>query len=369
MTQDEKYMAKALHLAKKGVRAVSPNPMVGAVIVKGNEIVGRGWHERFGGPHAEISALKEAGTKARGSSLYVSLEPCSTEGKTPPCVKAILDSGIRKVYIGALDPNPLHHGKSIALLRNAGVETCQGIRERDAEEFYEPFAKHVRTGLPFVAIKLATTLDGKIATRTGDSKWVTGMQARREVHRLRNMCDAIMVGHGTVKKDDPQLTVCKGFRTGFREPLRAVMDSNCRIASESKLLSGELAKGTVVFYAEGADERNVKKVTDSGATAVCTRKQSGRSSLDGALAWLGERGILSVLIEGGGVLAGAAFEQSLVDKVYWFIAPKIVGGSSAPTGVEGVGFERMSDAVNLERSRLRRIGKDWLVTGYVRKRT
>ncbi|MBP1718768.1 MAG: riboflavin biosynthesis protein RibD [Deltaproteobacteria bacterium] len=306
--EDEKYMRLALRLARRGAGATSPNPMVGAVVVRGNRIVGRGYHRQAGEPHAEVLALRSAGEKARGATLYVTLEPCNHFGKTPPCTEAVLKAGIRKVVVGMKDPNPLVSGRGIRRLRRAGIQVEVGEFGEACRELNAAFCKYITSRRPFVILKGALTLDGKIATPSGDSRWITGPESRQEVHRLRQAVDAVMVGIGTVLKDDPLLNVRLSRTRPKHQPLRIVVDSRLRVPLNSRLVD-----------------------------------------------------ILSVLLEGGAQINASALRARLVDRFLFFFAPKIVGGVRAPGLIGGEGARRLRDAMPLELLRVRRIGPDLLV--------
>lgn len=341
-SEDEKYIKIALGLAGKAKGMTSPNPCVGAVIVKGGRIVGRGYHRFAGGPHAEIYALRQAGKKAEGATLYVSLEPCSHYGRTPPCVDAIISAGVRRVVAAIKDPNPVNNGKGLRILRRNGVKADAGVLEAEARLLNEDFIKYITRKMPFVAVKAAQSLDGKIATRTGDSKWITGLEARRFAHKLRSEVDAIIVGAGTVLKDDPLLTVrLKGIKV--KQPLRIVLAGNSKIPHKSRIFN---SKGGGVIIAR-------------------TKEKGGRVDIRAFLKELAKMEITSVLIEGGGETIASAFEAGVVDKVYFFIAPKVIGGRGAVTSVEGEGIEKAGKAIGLKRTSFRKIGDDLLIEGYV----
>ena len=355
----EQLMGRALALARRGVGRTAPNPAVGCVIVRAGEIVGSGWHRRAGGPHAEVHALAEAGELARGADLYVTLEPCSHHGRTPPCAEALIAAGVGRVFIGMIDPNPRVAGQGGELLRRAGIPVTVGIRERECRRLNEPFCKHVTSGLPFVILKSALTLDGMSATAGGDSRWVTGEAARRQVHRLRSRLDAVLVGIGTVLADDPQLTV---RHVRGRDPLRVVVDSTLRIPLAAQLLNLSSAAKTVVATV-CRDRDRVRAIEACGAEVLPCRERDGRVDLADLLAQLGRRGVQSLLLEGGATLAGEALRRGMVDKCCFFYAPKLLAG--AGTGLcSGPGVARMVDALVLREMTVRRIGDDILVEGY-----
>ena len=327
---NETFMKRALALAGRG--RTSPNPMVGAIVVRDGKIVGEGFHPKAGDPHAEVFALNAAGSLAKGADLYVTLEPCCHQGKTPPCTDAVIQSGIKRVFAAMVDPNPEVGGKGIEILRKAGIEVNVGLMESKVRELNRGFIKRITTGLPFVLWKAAMTLDGKIATRTGDSKWVTGERARKEVHRLRSQCDAVMVGIGTVLADDPELTV-RGIR-GAVNPIRVVVGGSASIPPNARVLNSE------------------------AKTIIAPPADNGRVDLRALMIELAEMGINSVLLEGGGELAASMLSAGLVDRGIIFLAPKIAGGRDAKTPVEGEGIELMSQALATSKPKIRRFGDD-----------
>lgn len=356
--QHEKMMRMALNLAKKGVGKTSPNPAVGCVIVRDGAVVGTGWHKKAGTPHAEVHALRAAGELAAGSDVYVTLEPCSHFGKTPPCAKALIEARVARVFVAMVDPNPVVSGRGIAMLREAGIEVEVGILEAESRAINRPFIKWILTRRPYVLLKSALTLDGKTATASGDSKWITSDAARREVHRLRGRMDAIMVGVGTVVKDDPLLS-CR--LPGGKDPLRVVVDTTLRMPLHSAMLDLSSRAGTVVATCS-KDQVKIDALKARGAEIVQCRERGGVVDLDHLLELLGERGVQSVLLEGGSHLAGAALRAGLVDRCMFFLAPKLVGGTG--TGLfAGEGVSLMADAIRLEGMTVRRVGPDLLVEG------
>lgn len=361
MSDEARFMRRALSLAARARGRTAPNPMVGAVIVSGGQIVGEGWHRRAGEPHAEVFALRDAGEAARGATLYVTLEPCCHHGRTPPCAEAVLQAGIRRVVAAMQDPFPRVDGGGFQVLRAAGVAVEAGLLEREARELNRAFIRAVETGLPWVTLKMAMTLDGKIATRTGDSRWVTGEAARRHVHRLRDACDAVMVGIGTAKADDPQLTT---RLRGGRTPLRVVVDPRAELPPEGYLARTAAELPVLMAVGEDADTGRLERL---GVQVERVPAREGRLDLDAFLRRLVGRGVHSVLCEGGAGLAGSLLERGLVDEVAWFIAPKLVGGAAAPGPIAGAGVERMAAAVPLEDVRTRRFGDDVAVFGRVRR--
>ena len=358
--EDIEYMRRAIELAERGVGFTNPNPMVGAVIVKGGKVIGEGWHERCGEWHAERNAFKNCTVSAEGATMYVTLEPCCHYGKTPPCTEAIIEHGIARVVVGMEDPNPLVAGKGIALLREAGIEVVCGVEEEALREQNRVFLKYISTKLPWVAMKTAMTLDGKIATRTGDSKWITGAEARAYVHELRHRFMAILVGIGTAVADDPLLN-CRIEGRGVRQPIRVVVDSNARLSLDSQLVKTAGEYRTIVAHTRFAPEERVKALRDTGVEMLFCKEKEGLVDVRNLLELLGQSGIDSILLEGGGSLNYTFLSEGLADELYAFIAPKIVGGMNAKTPVEGAGMEKMADAINLELENVLNIGHDVLL--------
>lgn len=358
--EDIEYMRRAMELAERGVGFTNPNPMVGAVIVKGGKVIGEGWHERCGEWHAERNAFKNCTVPAEGATMYVTLEPCCHYGKTPPCTEAIIEHGIARVVVGMEDPNPLVAGKGIALLREAGIEVVCGVEEEALREQNRVFLKYISTKLPWVAMKTAMTLDGKIATRTGDSKWITGAEARAYVHELRHRFMAIVVGIGTAVADDPLLN-CRIEGRGVRQPIRVVVDSNARLSLDSQLVNTAGEYRTIVAHTRFAPEESVKALREAGVEMLLCKEKEGLVDVRNLLELLGQSGIDSILLEGGGSLNYTFLAEGLADELYAFIAPKIVGGMNAKTPVEGAGMEKMADAINLELENVLNIGHDVLL--------
>ena len=358
--EDIEYMRRAMELAERGVGFTNPNPMVGAVIVKGGKVIGEGWHERCGEWHAERNAFKNCTVPAEGATMYVTLEPCCHYGKTPPCTEAIIEHGIARVVVGMEDPNPLVAGKGIALLREAGIEVVCGVEEEALREQNRVFLKYISTKLPWVAMKTAMTLDGKIATRTGDSKWITGAEARAYVHELRHRFMAIVVGIGTAVADDPLLN-CRIEGRGVRQPIRVVVDSNARLSLDSQLVKTAGEYRTIVAHTRFAPEESVKALREAGVEMLLCKEKEGLVDVRNLLELLGQSGIDSILLEGGGSLNYTFLAEGLADELYAFIAPKIVGGMNAKTPVEGAGMEKMADAINLELENVLNVGHDVLL--------
>ncbi len=356
------HMERAVSLARRSLGAVSPNPAVGAVVVRDGEVVGEGWTQPPGQNHAEAAALQQAGERAAGATLYTTLEPCSHTGRTPPCVQVIIQAGISRVHAAVIDPNPRVNGEGLSALKEAGIETVVGEGEEEAGELVEAYAKYIMTGVPFVTAKFAMSLDGKIATRAGDSKWISGEEARRYVHELRSTSDAVMVGVNTMVVDDPRLTARDASDNPLgRQPLRILVDSDGRTPVSARLLS---EPGHTLVAVAGANELAQTKLAQAGAEVVSVPASDGSVDVTELLRHLGRREVTSVLVEGGGALLGSMFDLRLVDKVVAFIAPIIIGGKEAPTPVGGVGAELMGETARLERVKVLRFEDDLAVTGY-----
>ncbi|MDN4594143.1 bifunctional diaminohydroxyphosphoribosylaminopyrimidine deaminase/5-amino-6-(5-phosphoribosylamino)uracil reductase RibD [Polycladomyces subterraneus] len=360
MEHHEKWMRLALHLARSAEGQTSPNPLVGAVAVKNGRLIGMGAHLRAGTPHAEVHALDMAGPEAAGSTLYVTLEPCNHYGRTPPCTEKVIASGVKTVVIGSKDPDPRVAGSGIRRLQEAGVEVVMGVLETECLRLNEAYFHHRRTGRPFITLKTASTLDGKIATHTGHSRWVTGEAARAEVHRLRHIHDAIMVGVGTVLADKPRLTT--RLPGGGRNPIRVVIDSRLRLPLDTPVADVTEAP-TWVFCTDERDLNQEEQLRAKGVKIVPTGP-GPRVDLNRVMQVLGEHGVLSVLVEGGGTLNAALLREQLVDKVIAFVAPKLLGGQNSPTSVEGQERETMAEAIHLRDLEVQRFGEDLCVIGY-----
>ena len=356
-------MERAIHLARSARGTTSPNPSVGAVIVKDGVVLGEGWTSPPGGPHAEVVALEHAGAAATGAVLYSTMEPCCIWGRTPPCTDAIVAAGISEVHAASIDPNPRVSGRGLEQLRQSGIVVTCGTCEDQAMEMYEAFSKHVRTGLPFVTAKFAASLDGKIATRTGSSRWITGEAARWHAHDLRRGCDAIMVGVNTVVVDNPQLTArWPDGALHSRQPLRVVLDSSGRTPPEAAILAqpGETLIATVAM----PPERAIALEAAGARVLTAPSNSDGQVDIPRLLEHLGQQGVVDLIVEGGGTLLGSMFDAGLADKVTAYIAPLIIGGSSAPSPVGGGGAEDISEALRLTRTRVETLGDDVLITGY-----
>jgi len=349
--EDIKFMKIALKLAEKAKGDTTPNPLVGAVIIKNGEIIGKGYHKKAGTPHAEIHALNAAGNKAQGATLYITLEPCCHTGKTPPCVNEIIKQKISRVVIAMSDPNPLVNGKGIKILEDSGIQVTAGLLENQAKAMNEIFIKYITTKLPFVTLKAATTIDGKICTKTGDSKWITNEQSRQYVHKLRYYHDAILVGINTIIADNPYLT-CRLKNKPIVCPLRIILDSTLKIDLLTNVLQDKYKEKTIIATTERASSDKVKQLRELGINIIIAG--STKVDITELFNILGKMEITSLLIEGGSTVYTSIIEENLIDKIILFIAPKIIGGKNALTLIEGDGQEFMNNAINFE---LRKICK------------
>lgn len=354
---DEFYMQRAIELAKRGEGFVSPNPLVGAVIVKDGKIIGEGWHERCGELHAERNALKNCKEPTQSSTIYVTLEPCCHYGRTPPCTKAIIEAKISRVVIGSRDPNPLVSGKGAEILRKAGIEVIEDFMRDECDKLNPIFFRYITTKLPYVSLKYAMTADGKIATYSGKSKWITNEFSRNDVHRLRKKHRAIMVGIGTVLADNPMLN-CR-IENG-RNPIRIVCDSKLRIPLDCNICKTANEISTLVVSAIEDSEKQAE-LEKMGVKTLILPDKNGKVDLKKLMQYLGEKSIDSVLIEGGGTLAYSALQAKIVNHIYSYIAPKIFGGENAKTPVESVGVEAPDDCFKLKRTNVREMGSDILI--------
>ncbi|WP_090112319.1 bifunctional diaminohydroxyphosphoribosylaminopyrimidine deaminase/5-amino-6-(5-phosphoribosylamino)uracil reductase RibD [Cohnella sp. OV330] len=359
MTNHEFYMRLALHNAMAMKGQTDPNPLVGSVIVNDNRIVGVGVHMKAGEPHAEIHAIRMAGEHTRGATIYVTLEPCSHHGRTGPCAVAIVEAGIRRVVIAALDPNPLVSGRGVSILREAGIEVIVGVLEDESRKMNEVFNKFIVHRIPFVTLKSAVTMDGKTASYASDSKWITSDAAREDVHLLRNQNVAILVGVTTIVKDDAQLTT---RLPNGRNPVRIVLDSTLRLPLDAKVVTDGEAP-TWVFTTPSYD-RDKKEALESAGVTVFVTGRSGRVDPAEVVRVLGEQMISSLLIEGGSEINASFFERRLVDKLVIYMAPKLIGGRDAPSFLEGTGMEKMNDAVDVSDLSIETVGRDFKFTGY-----
>jgi diaminohydroxyphosphoribosylaminopyrimidine deaminase / 5-amino-6-(5-phosphoribosylamino)uracil reductase len=358
------HMRRALELAAQGEGRVEPNPMVGCVIARGAEIIGEGWHRRFGGDHAEVEALRLAGGRVAGATMYVTLEPCCHFGKTPPCTRAVLAAGIGRVVAAMSDPFPQVAGGGLAELRAAGVEVESGLLEAEARILLAPYLKLLTTGRPWIIAKWAMTLDGKIATRTGSSRWISNEESRAVVHHLRGRVDAIVVGRETARRDDPLLTARP---PGARTAVRVVVDTRASLATESQLVRTASEAPVLVAVGDEAPEADRLRLEAAGCEVFRSESATPAARLDALLNELGRRRMTNVLVEGGGRLLGSLLDTGAVDEVHAFIAPKCVGGSQAPGPVAGTGIETMDAAMRLEGVQVEVLGCDVYLRGRVRR--
>jgi diaminohydroxyphosphoribosylaminopyrimidine deaminase/5-amino-6-(5-phosphoribosylamino)uracil reductase len=359
--EDEIFMEKALILARRGMGKTSPNPMVGALVVKEGKILGKGYHRRYGGAHAELSALRNAKDDVKGASMYVTLEPCCHHGWTPPCVDAIIDAGIKRVVIGTADPNPRVNGKGTQILRDHGIQAKVGVLGERCRMLNEAYFKHIQTGIPFVTLKFAQSLDGRIATKTGHSQWISSPETLRLAHKLRAIHDAVLIGIGTVLADDPSLTVrlVKG-----RNPQRIIVDSRLRIALTAKVLNDEEVERTIIVATEGANRRKAQRLRNLGAEVLWAGKnQRGAVDMTDVLKQLGRMGITSVLVEGGAKVITSLIREGLADKIVLVVAPKLIGEGIEAVG--NLGIYDLSEALRVSRMKMRRIGDDIVIEGYL----
>ncbi|MBF0228085.1 MAG: bifunctional diaminohydroxyphosphoribosylaminopyrimidine deaminase/5-amino-6-(5-phosphoribosylamino)uracil reductase RibD [Desulfamplus sp.] len=370
---DAFYMQEAISLAKNGRGYTSPNPMVGAVVVKNGQIVGRGWHRAYGSSHAEVEAINDAGENSHGSDIYVTLEPCNHYGKTPPCTKKIIDSGIKRVVVATQDPNPFVTGGGIQYLREHGIEVEVGIFKDEAETLIEDFIWYIQHDKkPFVILKCATTLDGRIATSTGDSKWITCEKSRQFVHELRHAYDAILVGSGTLHKDNPSLTA-RIQKNGeqlkhlqAKDPHRIILDSSLSINLNSKILTQKSDSNTIIAAFADADPEKRSILEKMGVTVITVGKKENFLDFESLLEQLGKMKIMSLLIEGGSTVIGSALSSGIVNKVLFFIAPKILGGDDGVPVCRGKSPLLMQDSLRLKRVEVMRFDDDTLIQGYLK---
>lgn len=367
MQKKEEYMRRALELARKGEGHTSPNPMVGCVVVKDGRIISEGYHEKYGEFHAERNALIRCTEDTAGADLYVTLEPCCHQGKTPPCTDIIIEKKIARVFVGSMDSNPLVAGKGVQILRDHGIYVETGILDAECRKLNEVFYHYIATKTPFVVMKYAMTLDGKIACATGDSKWVTGEIARTQVHRMRGRYRGIMVGIGTVLADDPMLN-CRV--EGGVDPVRIICDSNLHIPTESQIVKTASDIETIVACSQEALEserkqEKIRRLKEAGIQIIGTEGAHGVNLVE-LMKKLGGQNIDSILLEGGGTLNASALEDGIVNKVYAYIAGKLIGGMDARSPVEGIGIDRMADAITLQNVEIEKLGDDFCIVGYVK---
>lgn len=357
----EVYMKQALTIARYALGRTSPNPLVGAVIVRDGRIVGQGWHRKSGTPHAEVHALRQAGELAAGATIYVTLEPCSHYGRTPPCSQAIIDAGIKKVVVAMTDPNPLVAGTGLKILREAGIEVIEGILTEEAIRLNEVFLKWITTQIPFVVLKTAMTLDGKIATSSGESKWITNDTSRNLVHEMRDIYDSILVGIGTVLADNPSLTT--RLEQGGKNPIRIVVDSMAKTPLTAAVI--DQSAPTIIAVTDKAPSAKIKALREKGVEIMVVATKNNQVDLHSLFVALGEKKISSVFVEGGATINEMLLKENLVDKVHVFIAPKIIGGKTAPTPIGGQGITALKDACMLKNMTTKIIDGDILITAYV----
>ncbi|WP_035445411.1 bifunctional diaminohydroxyphosphoribosylaminopyrimidine deaminase/5-amino-6-(5-phosphoribosylamino)uracil reductase RibD [Atopococcus tabaci] len=362
--KDEHYMRRALSLAEKGKGFVPPNPMVGAILVKNDRIIGEGYHEKYGEAHAEVNAFASATENAEGATLYVTLEPCSHYGKTPPCADLIVQKKVKRVVVGALDPNPLVAGRGVERIKAAGIEVVSGILSEESQQLNEVFMKFITERKPFVVLKAAMSLDGKVATRTGESKWISGEASRKQVHQTRSHLTGIMVGVNTVVTDNPQLTA---RFPGSKNPIRIVVDSHLRIPLEANVLQRQEEAPTIILTTHQAHQEKAAHLIDKGVTLLPVAERQGRVDLQEAMTELGRRNIDSILLEGGATLNFSALEAGIVDKVQMYIAPKIIGGTGSPTPIGGKGIDHLSEAFPVANVMIRMSGEDVFLEGNIQK--
>jgi diaminohydroxyphosphoribosylaminopyrimidine deaminase / 5-amino-6-(5-phosphoribosylamino)uracil reductase len=358
-------MSRVLQLAQKGAGRTSPNPMVGAVVVKNGRVVGEGYHKKAGFPHGEIEALKKAGPEAQGADLYVNLEPCCHFGKTPPCTEAILVAGVRKVIVGMRDPNPLVSGKGIRKLRLKGIEVATGVLSKECARLNEVFIKFICTRRPFVILKTAVSLDGKIATSSGQSQWITGAKARQRVHQIRNEVDAIVVGAGTVVADNPSLTTRLGKKSNVKHPVRVILDNENRVSLNANVFKNADRQRVLYVTGKNLPVSRKRALTEKGVEILFLKEKKGGVDLKHLLQALGEKELTSLLIEGGGEVNASFLEMGLVDKVMVFVAPILIGGRDAPGPVGGKGVQRLEKALKIKSMTVNPVGNDWLLEGYL----
>lgn len=362
---DAYYMGVALTLAEKGRGKVAPNPMVGAVIVKDDRIIGQGYHEQYGQGHAEVNAFRSASEDVAGATIYVTLEPCSHYGKTPPCADLIIAKHIQRVVVGPLDPNPLVAGRGIQKLRDAGLEVVTDVLAEKSRQLNEVFMKFITEKRPFVVLKTAMSLDGKIATTSGESQWISGEASRKQVHATRGHLTGIMVGINTVLKDNPRLTA---RLANSKNPRRIVVDSSLRMPLDRRILEDQEDAPTIIVTTDKATPSKMTSLLEKGVQVITVAAHQGRVDLQAAMTKLGELNIDSILLEGGAELNYAALAAGIVDKVQVYIAPKIIGGSSAPTPVGGVGIDRLAEAFPIINMKTHVIGEDLFIEGYVQRK-
>lgn len=355
------FMKLAMKLAAKAKGKTSPNPMVGALVVKNSRILGWGYHEKAGRPHAEVIALERAGKKAKGATLYVTLEPCAHFGRTPPCVNRIIKSGVKEIIVGMVDPNPLNNGRGITALKKNKIKVKVGFLEAQLKKQNAVFIKYITKRIPFVTVKVGQSLDGKIATKTGDSKWITSDKSRAYAHRLRQNYDAVMVGVNTVLRDNPTLNVW----FSRKQPLKIVVDSQLSISQDANIFSRNTEAIVVTLPVKSGQETENRKILSEKAKILEVKEKAGQVNLKDMMKKLAQLEITNILVEGGGTLIGSMFDEGLVDKILFFVSPKIIGGKEAISSVMGKGISRIDKSIKLKAIKLKRIGEDFLIEGDV----
>ncbi len=358
---DAYYMGIALKLALKAKGRTAPNPLVGALVVKAGKIIGRGFHAQAGLAHAEILALDEAGKKSKGATLYVTLEPCAHTGRTPPCINRIIGSGIKEVVVGMIDPNPLNNGRGINLLKQSNIKVRVGVLSERLKEINESFIKYITTRLPFLTVKVAESLDGRIATRTGDSKWITSDRSRAFAHRMRKDYDAIMVGVNTVLRDNPSLNAW----FSQKKLIKIIVDSNLSISENSNIFANDSQVIIITLPTRPGQETENRIRLSAKAKILEVKEKAGQINLRDALKKLAQLEISNIIVEGGGTLIGSLFDERLVDRILFFISPKIIGGKDAVSSVMGIGVKRIDQAIKLQDLKIKRLGQELLVTARV----
>lgn len=368
--EDEKHIRECFELAKSVKGRTRPDPLVGAVVVKDGEVISRGYHAELGTPHAEAYALQKAGDNAKGGTIYVNLEPCTHWGNNPPCTDFIIKAGIKRVVYSVDDPNPLVKAKaSKAILNNEGIEVISGVLEEEGKKLNEAYIRFITKKKPFVYYKTAMSLDGKIATFTGESKWITNLESSQYTHRLRREVDAVVVGINTVLKDNPRLTVRDqgAIKSPIViDPVRIVLDSKGRIPLSAKVFNPDSSAGELICVTNKAPKKKISALNKKTEVLVVKTNKQGLCDWNDLLKKLGQKNFTSILIEGGGSVGASAFEAGIIDKVYFFIAPKLIGGKTTPTPIDGVGIKRIKDIVNLKEIEFTQLGDNILVSGYIR---
>lgn len=360
---DDVFMKRALELSLNGIGKTSPNPLVGAVIVKNGKIIGEGYHEYYGGPHAEVNAIKNATEDVEGATIYVTLEPCSHYGKTPPCADLLVSNKVSKVVISMIDPNPKVAGKGVEILKKNGIKVVIGTLENEARKINEIFLKYIKDKKPFCILKTAMSIDGKIATTNGESMWITNEKSRNYVHELRNQVSGIMVGVNTIISDNPSLTT--RLKQGGTDATRIIVDSSLKIPLDSKVLTMNSSKTTIIATTNKAESKKLEKLKKfEGVEVVVTPMKESRVDLKYLFDYLGQKGIDSVLVEGGSTLNFSVIKEGLVDKVITFLSPKIIGGKDAKSSIGGDGFEKLTDAVILHNIQISTFDEDIMIEAY-----